>query len=360
MATLGVAVAGTGFGKQVHIPGLQRCEGLEVVAVYDRNLAKAQAVAQEFHIPRATDRFADLLEREDVRVVSISTPPFLHFEMARDSLQAGKHIILEKPVTMNAGEALELYHLARSRNLVAAVDFELRYIPQWKHFRSLIPRVGKKRLVQVEWLVQGRANPQREWNWYSRKELGGGALGALGSHVFDYLRWFFGGVRQLCAHLSTAIKARPDRSGVLQPVDTDDTCHILAELVDGTPVSISISTVTYQGRGHWLTVYGEEGTLVLGSSNLKDYGHGFQVQFAPVGKELEFVATAETFPEVFSDGRLAPFIALCQDFVRTVRGEITELPTLKDGVYSQQLMDLCHQSHHDRRWLSVSPQLLGA
>ncbi|MFN3361766.1 MAG: Gfo/Idh/MocA family protein [Pseudanabaenaceae cyanobacterium] len=359
MERFGVAVAGTGFGKQVHIPGLQRCEGLGVVAVYDRNLAKAQAVAQEFHIPLATDRFSDLLERQDVQVVSISTPPFLHFEMARASLEAGKHIILEKPVTMKVGEAVELYHLAQRQNLVAAVDFELRYIPQWKQFRAMLPRVGKKRLVQVEWLVQGRANPQREWNWYSQKELGGGALGALGSHVFDYLRWFFGGVHQICAHLSTAIKARPDRAGVMQPVDTDDTCHILAELTDGTPASISISTVAYQGRGHWITVYGEEGTLVLGSSNLQDYGHGFQVQFAPPGKEWEFVATAETFPEVFSDGRLAPFIALCQDFVRTLRGETTPLPTLQDGVYSQQLMDLCHQSHRDRCWLSVPPQLIG-
>jgi predicted dehydrogenase len=346
-----VGVAGTGFGKQVHIPGVNHCPGLTVTAVYDRDLAKAQAVATEFNIPFATDRFADLVDR--VEVVTIATPPFLHYEMAKTALLAGKHIILEKPVTMNVAEAKELDHLAQTKHLVAAVDFEFRYVPQWQHFRALLPQVGRKRLVQIEWLVQGRANPQRTWNWYSQKQLGGGALGALGSHVFDYLNWLFGGVRQICAHLSTGIPYRPDGEGNLQPVDSDDTCQILAELQDGTPVTIVISTVAYNGRGHWLTVYGDEGTLVLGSSNLTDYVHGFAVRFAPPGKELSFLATPTSLPVIFQDGRLAPFIALCEDFVKTIEGNVTNLPTLKEGIYSQQLMDLCHQSHVERLWCQV-------
>lgn len=355
MTNLGVGVVGTGFGKLVHIPGIQHCNGLELGAVYDRDLAKAQRIALEFNIPIATDRFDDLLGHEAIQVITIATPPFLHYEMAKAALQAGKHIILEKPVTMNAQEAVELYHLAQSQNLVAAVDFEFRYVPQWRYFRSLLPKVGKKRLVQIEWLVQGRANPDRQWNWYSQKSLGGGALGALGSHVFDYLAWLFGDINQIWANLTTAISHRPDREGKLQRVDSDDTCQVMAELKDGTPLTIVISTVAYNGRGHWLTVYGEEGTLVLGSPNLKDYVHGFEVYFAPPGQELAFLAAPDPFPQTFTDGRLAPFIALCQDFVQRTRGHSTSLPTLKEGVYAQQLMDLCHQSHQDRGWVKVFP-----
>ncbi|MCA1903963.1 MAG: Gfo/Idh/MocA family oxidoreductase [Cyanobacteria bacterium KgW148] len=354
MPNLGVGVIGTGFGKQVHIPGIQNSDGLQVVAVYDRDLDKAQKVATEFNIPFASDRFDAILAQESVQIVTIATPPFLHFEMAKAALRSGKHIILEKPVTMNAQEAIELYHLAQAQNLVVAVDFEFRYVPQWRYFRSLLPRVGKKRLVQIEWLVQGRANPERQWNWYSQKQLGGGALGALGSHVFDYVSWLFGGIKRLCANLSTAISQRPDGAGNLQVVDTDDTCQIMAELVDGTPVTIVISTVAYHGRGHWLTVYGDDGTLVLGSGNLQDYVHGFEVHYAPSGKALEFLATPETFPQTFRDGRLAPFIALCQDFRQTIAGHSTNLPTLKEGVYSQRLMDLCHQSHVSRSWVEVT------
>jgi len=353
MTNLGVGIAGMGFGRLVHLPGIQHCGGLEVVAVYDRDLAKAQGVATEFNISTATDRFVDLLHHQSVQVVTIATPPFLHYEMAKAALQAGKHIILEKPVTMNVQEAIELYQISQSQNLVAAVDFEFRYVPQWRYFRSLLPKVGKKRLVQIEWLVQGRANPGRQWNWYSQKALGGGALGALGSHVFDYLAWLFGDIKQIWANLSTAITHRPDRAGNLQRVDSDDTCQIMVELGDGTPVTIVISTVAYNGRGHWLTVYGEEGTLVLGSPNLADYVHGFEVRFAPPGQELAFLATPDPLPQTFTDGRLAPFIALCQDFVKTIGGHPTNLPTLKEGIYSQQLMDLCHQSHNDRVWINA-------
>ena len=141
------------------------------------------------------------------------------------------------------------------------------------------------------------------------KIAGGGALGAVGSHAFDYLNWLFGEVKSLSAHLACAIPERPDPldGGKLKLVDADDTCLIMLELADGTPCQLTISSVTYNGRGHWLEVYGENGTLVLGSSNLKDYVHGFQLLAASAGEPLSEVAIPErlAFPQTFSDGRLA-------------------------------------------------------
>ena len=282
--------------------------------------------------------------------------------MGKQVLEAGKHLLLEKPMAMNAGEVRELYQLAQSKNLIAMPDFEFRFIPAWQLLAEYLRQgyVGKTRLIKADWIVVSRADPNRPWNWYARQEMGGGALGAVGSHAFDYINWLFGEIKSLSAHLACAIPQRPDPKdgGKLKPVDADDTCLITMELADGTPCQLNISSVTYSGRGHWLEIYGDQGTLVLGSDNLKDYVHGFELWAAPAGRELQEVKIPQhlEFPQAFADGRLAPFVRTVDRFVESIDcGESLE-PSLKEGVYSQLLMDLTHQSHKERRWIDVPTQ----
>ena len=356
---IGVAVVGTGFGQKIHIPGFQHHPRTEVVAVYHRHLEKAKAIADRQNIPYAVNNLEKLLSLAEVDAVSISTPPFLHYQMAREVLEAQKHLLLEKPMTMNATETLQLYHLAAAQGVVATADFEFRYVPAWQLLAEYLQRgyVGKKRLIKIDWLVTSRANPDRPWNWYARKDMGGGALGAVGSHAFDYLNWLFGPVKRLSAYLNCAIPERPDpESGnQLKPVDADDTCLIMLELADGTPCQLSISSVTYHGRGHWLEVYGDRGTLVLGSDNLKDYVHGFRLWGATAGNSLAEIAIPKhlAFPQVFSDGRLAPFIRVVNRWLEAIDAGKSLEPSLREGVYSQLLMDLTHESHNSKSWVDV-------
>lgn len=359
---LGVAVIGTGFGKKVHIPGFQNHPRTEVVAVYNPDLGKAKAIADECKIMYAYNDLDKILRLSEVEAVSISTPPFLHYEMAKQALEAGKHVLLEKPMAMNATEVRELYHLARQKNLVAMPDFEFRFVPAWQLLAQHLQDdyVGKKRLIKIDWLVTSRANPERTWNWYSQKEAGGGGLGAVASHSFDYIHWLFGSVSRLSGYLNCAIPERPDHDndGKMKPVDADDTCSILLELADGTPCQLTVSSVTYAGRGHYVEIYGDKGTLVLGSDNLKDYVHGFHLAGAPAGKLLKQISVPKSmdFDEVFTDGRIAPFIRVVDRFVNSINSGTTLVPSLKEGVYSQLLMDLTHKSHQSREWVDV-PEL---
>ncbi|MEL6441995.1 MAG: Gfo/Idh/MocA family oxidoreductase [Cyanobacteria bacterium J06621_8] len=354
---IGVAIVGTGFGQKIHLPGFQHHHRTEVVAVYNRDLAKAKQIASDQGIPSAYDDLEQILSLPEVDAVSISTPPFLHFEMAQRVLAAKKHLVLEKPMAMNANQVKQLYHLAQAQGVAAIADFEFRYVPAWQLLAEYLQNdyVGKKRLIKIDWLVTSRANPQREWNWYSRRDAGGGALGAVASHAFDYISWLFGSVSRLCGYLNCAIPERPDPSGMMKPVDADDTCLIMLELADGTPVQLSISSVTYSGRGHWVEIYGEAGTLVLGSSNLKDYVHGFELFAAPAGKSLTKVSIPQEyeFPQVFTDGRLAPFIRVVDRLVQAVDRGSSITPSLKEGVYSQLLMDLTHKSYQRQSWVDV-------
>ncbi len=356
---IGVAVVGTGFGEKIHIPGFQEHPKTQVVAVYHRDLEKAKAIASTHKIPQACDRFSNLLSLPDVSAVSISTPPFLHYEMAKQVLQAGKHVLLEKPMTLTAEEARELYQLAAAKNVVAMMDFEFRFIPAWQLFAEYLAEgyVGQKRLIKIDWLVSSRADATRPWNWYAQKDKGGGVLGAVGSHVFDYISWLFSPVQRLSAQLSTSIPARPDptSNGELKPVDADDTCLLMLELADGTPCQVCISSVTYQGRGHFVEVYGDRGTLVLGSENQKDYVHGFHLKAASVGKTLTEVEIPNRliFPRSYGDGRLAPFIRVVDEWVKGIETGESMIPSFKEGVHSQLLMDLTHQSHQTGTWVNV-------
>ncbi|WP_008312623.1 Gfo/Idh/MocA family protein [Leptolyngbya sp. PCC 6406] len=356
-SSLGVAVVGTGFGQKIHIPGLQAHHRTDVVAVYHRHLEKARAIASAHQIPHACDSLEALLALPEVDAVTLATPPFTHQTMATAILQADKHLLLEKPTALSLTEAQQIQTLATQQQRIVTLDFEFRFVPPWQHLAALLDQgyVGQKRLIKVDWMVPGRADPQRPWSWYSVKAQGGGALGAFASHTFDYIAWLFGPVKRLCAQLTTAIPQRPDpETGGLKPVDADDTCTLMLELLDGTPCQITISSVAYGGRGHWVEVYGDRGTLVLGSDNLKDYVHGFQLYGTEAGKDLSVLEIPAdlAFPKTYEDGRLAPFIRVVDHWLSDIdRGKATA-PSIREGVYSQGLMDLAHQSHQQGGWVN--------
>ena len=356
---LAVAVIGTGFGQAVHIPALQHHNQTQAIAIYHRNLAKAQSVADTHGLPYAYDDLEKLLANQEIKAVTIASPPFLHFEMAKQAILAGKHILLEKPMTLRGSETVELYHLAREKGVTVMPDFEFRFVPAWQYLAQLLGEeiLGKLRLIKVDWLVGSRANADRPWNWYAQKEKGGGALGALASHTFDYLHWLFGPAQGLSSCLSVAIDERPDplENNRLKPVTAEDTALISLELASGVPCQVNITSVAHGGRGHWLEIYGEKGSLVLGSDNLKDYVHGFKLFHSPAGKtmtELE-IPKHLAFPQVFADGRLAPVIRVIDHWLKSIEQGQASPPSFREGVYSQLLMDLTHQSHRQGQWVKV-------
>ncbi len=360
---VGIGVIGRGFGRAVHIPGFLQVQNAAVVGVASAQYERARQVAAEFSLPHCFATWQELIECPDVQAVSIATPPYLHEEIALAALVAGKSVLCEKPMAVNAAQASRMLEAARKAGVVHMVDFEFREIPAWRFFKEVVSsgELGAIRHVSIHWIMQSWADPAREWSWRADRAQGGGTLGALGAHTFDYVEWLLGPIRSLAAHLSARIAERPDPSGALRPVNSEDCCLLLLELHDGTPVSVAISAVASLGKGHCIELYGEHKVLILNSDNLADYGKGFAVWEGKRGlarlrkrrlpKELQAEADS-------ADGRIAPFVRLAQRFTDAVEQKKKDAcPSFEDGLRTRMLMDWALQANQERTWVNVpAPQ----
>lgn len=352
-APLRVAVAGLGFGEKVHLPALRASGATEPVALWHPRRERVQQAASAGALPGFTD-FGALLAEPGIEAVVIATPPAPRFALAKAALNAGKHLLLEKPVGVSAEQVEELQRLAIRHGLQVAVNFEYRAVPVFQQLAALLAAgvIGDPWLVKLDWLMSSRADASRPWNWYAQRSEGGGVLGALGTHAFDMLHWLIGPTRELQGALSTAITARPlpDGSGRQAAVDAEDIALLQLGLDAGlaagnkrlVPAQVSLAAVARQGRGCWLEFYGSEGTLVLGSDNQSDYVHGFHLWRAGRGEALQPVAVdpALAFARTWADGRIAPVARLHRWLAESVRTGRPMVPGLCEGFRSQLCCDL--------------------
>ncbi len=358
---IGVAIAGLGFGEAVHLPALKANPNLEAVALWHPRKEKLEKACHS-HQLQGHQEWAALLADPKVEAVIIATPPAPRFDLARQALEAGKHLLLEKPVALHADQVADLQRLALKNRLSVAVDFEYRAVPLFMQASRLIANgvVGKPWLVKLDWLMSSRANAERPWNWYSQEEEGGGVIGALGTHAIDMLHWLCGPTSNVSAMLSTSIRERPDpESGGSRPVTSEDVTLAQLELLDTNgetvPVQLSMAAIARLGRGCWLEIYGSEGTLLIGSDNQKDYVHGFELWSAKAGEPFQSIIPDDDldFSKTWIDGRIAPVARLQSWWAESIRSGSPMVPGLAEGWASQQVCDKLRESAHSGQRLDI-------
>lgn len=345
---LGVAVAGLGFGAAVHLPALDANPDLKAVALWHPRKERLDQVGEDTGLKGYVD-FDALLEDPKIQAVIIATPPGPRYELAQRALAAGKHLLLEKPVALNAGQVTDLQRTALASGLSVAVDFEYRAVPLFQQAERLLSSgaIGSPWLARLDWLMSSRANPKRAWNWYAKADEGGGVIGALGTHAFDMLAWLLGPVQTLQSITHTAIANRPDAGGELQAVTAEDIALINTTLTShqGSTVAaqVALASVARNGRGCWLEIYGSEGSLKLGSENQKDYVHGFSLTLQRDGEPPRCLEADEEFrfATTWSDGRIAPVARLQGWWAESIRSGRPMVPGLLEGLASQTACDRC-------------------
>ena len=134
---VGVLGAGT-WARAAHLPGFHRDPRCRIVAIADTDIAKAQEAAQQFGIPTATADEREVIQRDDVDVIDVCTPSHTHFELAWAALEAGKHVLCEKPVAYDFRDTRRAAALARAKGLKTKLGFTFRYAPSLRYMRELV------------------------------------------------------------------------------------------------------------------------------------------------------------------------------------------------------------------------------
>jgi predicted dehydrogenase len=322
-----VAIIGKGWGSRVQGPAFQEA-GLDVIAVAGRDRDWRELINSE----------ADL--------ISVTVPPIEHAEMAIAALEAGKHVLSEKPTARNVAEAERMVAAARKhQNQLALIDHELRFTPSYIAAREEVRTLGGIRYIELRYCSASRGDRSRGWNWWSDADQLGGVLGAVGSHFADAVRYLTGEeVVAVQATLETVIK---ERSG--HEVTSDDFSVVNLRLSGGAVALMSLSAIASgSDEPSTITIYGENAALRLVNEELLRNGTRI------AGNDL-VKRPGNTTGGAFGSGTLHLGRALKRALDDGDRTALSPAATFDDGFAQQRILDAARASHaRGGEWVSTS------
>ncbi len=274
--TLRFGLVGVGGAAQIsHIPALRKVEGVELVALCDRDPEKAQRVAQKFGVPRAADRLDTLLADPEIDAVDICTPNYLHRPMAVAALEAGKHVLCERPLARSADEAQAMVKAAKKadRELMCAVNHRFRADAQ-----ILKKFVEKGELGRVFFAKAGWLRLRTEWDsdeWRRQKrESGGGVVMDLGFQMLDLALWILGSPR------AEAVTASLHRAEGKEEVE--DSASAFIRLSDGATLTLEVTWGLLMEKDFaYLNLFGSGGAALWNPLRIHRGMHGSLVNVTP-------------------------------------------------------------------------------
>ncbi|HET7225963.1 MAG TPA: Gfo/Idh/MocA family oxidoreductase [Candidatus Eisenbacteria bacterium] len=339
-----VAVLGTSFARLVQIPAFGRHPDFEVVAIAGGQPEKTANIAAELGIPQAFGDWRELLRDVPVDLVSVVTPVDLHHPMAMAALEAGAHVLCEKPTALHRFQAAEIRDRAASLGRVAAINHEFRFQPARRRALELVKdgAIGTPRRGEILGRYAIWARPEsRGMTWLSDAARGGGILGALGSHHTDCLRTFLG---EPSTALASVRVDQPRRGPVAgQPVaataSADDAVTVHYEFAGGATAIVDLEAcVPY--RWERFEIHGTEASLRWDET-------GERLWRLAVGHEPEAVEIPERLRLARAEGEpalLAPFGVLLDRLARALKGEERMAPDFDDAVAVQCALDAVRES----------------
>jgi predicted dehydrogenase len=378
MNDTGSAVVGTGFIGPIHVEALRRL-GRRVVGVLGSSPDRSRQTAQTLGIERGYASYAELLADPAVHVVHVTSPNRYHHEQCRLALEAGKHVVCEKPLAMNARESAELVALARGRALAAAVCYNVRYYPLCLEVKEWIAagKAGEIHHITGSYLQDWLCH-DTDFNWRVLGEEGGSlrAVADIGTHWLDLVESMTGlRVREVCADLQTVwpVRRRPTGSmATFQPagadtsdvaITTEDYGSILLHFDQDVHGCFTVSQVS-AGRKNRLSfeIAGSAASLAWQSERpcelwIGERDRPSELLVRDPALLHEAARRYTDYPGGHNEGFPDTFKQLFRAIYAYIeRGDFSApppYPTFEDGHRQIVLCQAIGQSQRDRSWVSV-------
>jgi predicted dehydrogenase len=354
--TIRTAVIGASFARAAYLPALKLIDDVEVVAIASARQSSAQSAADAFGIPHAYDDWQRMLAAHAVDLVCIATPTDTHAPMTLAALDAGAHVLCEKPMALHAGEARAMLDRAEALGRVHMIGHELRFNPNRRKIRDLIAQgaLGTIRHASIANITPSWGDPasRPKDDWWSLAAHGGGRLGANGSHQIDLLRFWLGEIGALAGVAKTMVPHRVDKTtGEAWTATADDLAAFIAEMDSGAIVSVFMSGVARHNLDNVTQIFGSEGTLLLSNTDEK-------LLYARPGEPFADISEPNpdaALPGVNTGIWNAAVVGLMRALTAAIREgrQPTEGATFRDGWRNQLALDAVRESDRERRWITL-------
>ena len=329
-----------------------------LTAVCSRQNHRAERLAKAFGIPVVCSGGDDLMARDDVDIVCITTPPHLHHPFAVKAIEAGKHVFCEKPMALNAAQARDMWRRGCKQGVKTGIQFSQRFRwPSLIYLREMVRKgdLGEIHNFEGSWAFDWAKSPAHPMSWrFRRGEAGTGALGDLGAYMIDAARWLIGEIDGVRGYLETIVKQRPvigehynftelrqmqqdntlPASAETASVENDDICTVLINFKNGAHGMI---TANRMRQFNTIRVEGTEGVCMWDMQS---------------EKLLHRSRDQESFAEVKIPTRISSSSMVSQ-FLANIRDGSDLPPTFYDGLKVQEVIDAAVQSHKESQWVSL-------
>ena len=346
---------------------------VEQSVLVGRDASAVAAAATKLGWKETATDWREVIQRDDIDIIDICTPGRMHAEIAIAALEAGKHVVVEKPLanTVEEAEAMAAaFAAAEARGQHAIVNFNYRRVPAIALAKRFIDegKIGPIRHVRAAYLQDWLSDSQAPMSWRLRKEeAGSGALGDLGSHAVDLVLHLTGEtIDSVSGRVTTFVTERPGGDsgdggikgtggGAPEAVTVDDTAIASGVLSGGGILNLEVSRLAL-GRKNQLTfeIYGERGSVRIDLENLNELW--FYDGTAEAGQQgfTRILVTEADHPWVgawWPDGHIIgwehTFVHQVADFLTTIRDGVPSSPSFADGARVQRVLAAIEQSSHD-------------
>jgi predicted dehydrogenase len=374
------AIFGTGFMGRVHLEAVRRLEPVEAVAIAGRNAEAARRLGAGFSIPTITTDYREVLRDPAIDAVHICTPNAQHFPMVKDALQAGKHVLCEKPLATTVEEGEELVSLAVRQGVRKCVCHNLRFYPMVQQMRALREAgdLGEILVVQgsyfQDWLLY-----DTDWNWRVDAKAGGRSrcMADIGSHWFDLAEHVTGlRVTSLCADLQTfhSTRKQPKHSvetfanKLLGPedyigtvVETEDFGAVIFHMGTRARGSVTASQVSAGRKNRFnIEIYGTRSSVAWNQERPDELwvGHRDTANEIFIKDPSLLKPGARSYADLpggHSEGYDDTFKQIFRRFYASIAtpDATPEYPQFVDGLRQLTILDAALQSHRTRSWIDV-------